>query len=61
MKNVSNVQFTFFDMVTHRHQAKVLKYPLNENFLSLQIVTLKSQLIFSFWGHYKILKCKNMK
>ncbi|KFN16212.1 hypothetical protein COM49_29810 [Bacillus pseudomycoides] len=38
-------------VLPHAHQAKVLKYPLNENFLSLQIVTLRSQLIFSFWGH----------
>ncbi|PQZ48745.1 hypothetical protein FC700_25325 [Bacillus mycoides] len=30
------------------HQAKVLKYPLNENFLSLQLVILRSQLIFLF-------------
>ncbi|PGF06227.1 hypothetical protein COM59_25690 [Bacillus pseudomycoides] len=47
-------------VLPHHHQAKVLKYPLNENFLSLQIVTLKSQLIFSFWGHYKILKLMGM-
>ncbi|QWH32108.1 hypothetical protein EXW51_30310 (plasmid) [Bacillus mycoides] len=33
----------------HRHQAKDLKYPLNENFLSLQLVILRSQLIFLFW------------
>ncbi|PGC34225.1 hypothetical protein COM18_24685 [Bacillus pseudomycoides] len=34
----------------HRHQAKVLKYPLNENFFSLHLVILRSQLIFLFWG-----------
>ncbi|PDY44920.1 hypothetical protein COL30_26060 [Bacillus pseudomycoides] len=36
---------------SHHHQPKVFIYPLNENFLSLQIVTLRSQLIFSFGGH----------
>ncbi|PEC69626.1 hypothetical protein CON25_32490, partial [Bacillus thuringiensis] len=34
----------------HRYQAKVLKYPLNENFFSLQAVTLRSQLIFFVLG-----------
>ncbi|MGG2014680.1 hypothetical protein [Bacillus sp. S10(2024)] len=37
-------------------QAKVLKYPLNENFLSLQVVTLRSQLIFFRFGAFIFLK-----
>lgn len=41
----------------HRYQAKVLKYPLNENFLSLQLVILRSQLIFTGrcqFYHFKV-------
>ncbi|PEM34574.1 hypothetical protein CN634_28015 [Bacillus pseudomycoides] len=62
--NLSNKEFPIASAIIgvppHHHQAKVLKYPLNENFLSLQIVTLKSQLIFSFWRHYQILKLMGM-
>ncbi|PGL15707.1 hypothetical protein CN917_29115 [Bacillus thuringiensis] len=46
----------------HRYQPKFLKYPLNENFLYLQVVFLRSQLIyncreikFSHWGGSKII------
>ncbi|PGZ07919.1 hypothetical protein COE30_15270 [Bacillus cereus] len=37
-------------IIPHVHQTKVLIYPLNENFLSLQVATLRSQLIFLFLG-----------
>ncbi|QWH09783.1 hypothetical protein EXW49_29260 (plasmid) [Bacillus mycoides] len=37
-------------VIPYVHQVKVLMYPLNENFLSLQLVILRSQLIFSFLG-----------
>ncbi len=42
------IQFLFYGVPPHRHQAKVLKYTLNENSLSLQLVILRIQLIFSF-------------
>ena len=44
-----------YGVASYTHQTKVLKYPLNENFLSLQVVFLRSQLIFSFWGVKKFL------
>ncbi|OTY29938.1 hypothetical protein BK732_01380 [Bacillus thuringiensis serovar navarrensis] len=47
-------------VLPHRYQAKILKYPLNENFLSLQVVTLKSQLIFFVLGAFIFLKLMGM-
>ncbi|PEI87468.1 hypothetical protein CN686_27200 [Bacillus pseudomycoides] len=41
--------------VRHGHQAKVLMYPQNKNFLSLQLITLRSQRIFSFRGYFVLL------
>ncbi|PRD07389.1 MULTISPECIES: hypothetical protein [Bacillus] len=46
--------------VPHRHQAKVLKYPQNQNSLSLQVVTLRSQLIFFVLGAFIFLKLMGM-
>ncbi|RFT62934.1 hypothetical protein D0U04_26675 [Bacillus clarus] len=47
--NLSNLLvFWSFVFFLHVHQAKVLISPLNEHFLFLQVVTLRSQLIFSF-------------
>ncbi|MDA1669144.1 hypothetical protein PDK09_27460, partial [Bacillus cereus] len=44
----------------HAHQAKVLKYPLNKNFLSLQVLTLRNQLIFFVLGVFIFLKLMGM-
>ncbi len=44
----------------HAHQAKVLKYPLNKKFLSLQVLTLRSQLIFFLLGVFIFLKLMGM-
>ncbi|RFT62406.1 hypothetical protein D0U04_28060 [Bacillus clarus] len=42
--------FTILSTTPHVHQAKVLKYTLNENSLFLQLVIWGIWLIFSFWG-----------
>ncbi len=34
--------------IPHAHQPNILKYPLNENFISLQLF-MRIQLIFLFW------------
>ncbi|OOQ91892.1 hypothetical protein BW898_26840 [Bacillus cereus] len=34
------------------HRDKILKYPQNENFLSLELVTLKSRQFFRFGAEF---------